>query len=70
MKGVAFWYPSEVSSWMDCRNASSEGSTGRMMRRFERQMLRFVLEAMFAWLPELLLGRLVLLRALLSLKHY
>jgi hypothetical protein len=32
-----------------------------MMRRFVRQMLRLVLEAMVAWLCELLLGRLVLL---------
>lgn len=40
------------------------------MRRFERQMLRFVLEAMIAWLLELWLERLVLLRDPLLLEHY
>ena len=48
MKGTAFWKPSEVSSWMDCRKASSEVSTGRTIRRSERQILRFVREAMVA----------------------
>jgi hypothetical protein len=44
-KGAEFWKPSEVSALRDRRKGSSACSAGRKMRRFERQMLRPVLEA-------------------------